>query len=89
MKKIIISILCITFICGYIFYRYHSKHSFRCEAQLISHIEQSNSNIEANLHADIILMIHNEGSISITGSVKQDDKKIPCEQNNILHYSTL
>jgi|SRR5471030_957403 len=75
MKKIIISLLCIAILCSYLFYRYHSKHSFRCDAQLISHIEQSNSKIEVNLHANIIFMLHDEGSLLLIGSVTKDGKK--------------
>lgn len=75
MKKIIISLLCIIVLSSYFFYRYYDKKSFRCDAQLVSHIEQSNSKVELNLHANIIFMLHNEDALSLIGSVKHDGKE--------------
>lgn len=75
MKKIIVSSLCIIALCSYIFYRHHDKIPFRCDAQLISHIEQSNSKLELNMHANIVFMLNNEGTLSLAGSVKHDGKE--------------
>lgn len=75
MKKIIVSSLCIIILCSYIFYRYHDKKPFRCDAQLISHIEQNNSKLELNIHANVIFMLNKEGALSLAGSVKHDGKE--------------
>ncbi|MHA7845101.1 FidL-like protein [Serratia sp. D1N4] len=75
MKKIITSLLCIVALCGYFYYHYYGKSSLRCDAQSIAHIEQDNTEIELNLHNNIIVTLPDEGFISMVGSVKQDDKE--------------
>lgn len=75
MKKIIAMLVFVIAYCGYFYYQHHSKKPFRCDTQLLTHIEDGNSKIELNLHINNIYTFHNEWSSSITGSVTQDGKE--------------
>ncbi|CAI1113452.1 TPA: hypothetical protein ACSTLY_002578 [Serratia fonticola] len=79
MKKIIFALLAIILICSYLFYRHHftvpSKQPFRCDAQLISHIERHNKNIDINLFSSIIFTIRGEGLLEMTGTYTQDNQQ--------------
>ncbi|WP_260514005.1 hypothetical protein [Serratia fonticola] len=79
MKKISFALLAFIFICGFLYYRYHfnapSKQPFRCDAQLISHIERNNKDIYINLFASIIFTIRGEGLLEMTGTYKQDNQQ--------------
>jgi hypothetical protein len=71
--KIILAPLLITLIlCGFFYYNYQQTQPFRCDTQLVSHIERDGSKIDLNLNADIIFTLHHESVISFNGSVTQD-----------------
>lgn len=74
MKKIMALSSLIILLCGYLYYHYHSKKPFHCEAQIISHIERGSGNVEMSMYADIVISFHDESVISLTGSIKEDDK---------------
>lgn len=75
MKKIMFFVLTLIFACGYLYYHYKNETVFRCETQLLSHIELDNKKTEANLHATIIFTLYNNIFFEVTGSFKQDNQK--------------
>lgn len=75
MKKIMFFVLTIIFICGYLYYYYKNEPVFRCETQLLSHIELDNKKIETNLHATIIFTLYNNIFFEVTGSFKQNNQQ--------------
>ncbi len=68
------SLLFIVALCGYFFYKNYSSKPFRCDAHLISLIEQDVNHVEVNLYESIIFTLPIEGMVSMTGTVKQNDK---------------
>lgn len=70
-----ISLLLIFFACSYLYYHYRNDKPFRCDAELISKIELDNSNVEINVYASNVISWSDENSISLTGSIKVDDKE--------------
>jgi hypothetical protein len=74
--KIILAPLLITLVlCSLFYYHYQKTRPFRCDAQLVSHIEYDGSKVDSNLNTNIIFTLHNGGIVSFTGSVKQDDRE--------------
>ncbi|ATM74939.1 hypothetical protein [Serratia fonticola] len=72
MKIILAPLLITLFLCGFFYYNYQQTQPFRCDTQLVSHIERDGSKIDLNLNADIIFTLHHESVISFNGSVTQD-----------------
>ncbi|ATM76791.1 FidL-like protein [Serratia fonticola] len=74
MKKIIISLLFIVALCGSFYHKNYSSKPFRCDAHLIALVEQDSNHVELNLHDNLILTLPTEGLVSMTGTIKQNDK---------------
>lgn len=72
MKIILAPLLITLFLCGFFYYNHQQTQPFRCDTQLVSHIERDGSKIDLNLNADIIFTLHHESVISFNGSVTQD-----------------
>lgn len=62
-------------ICGYLYYHYKSEEVFRCDGQLLSHIELDNSKIETNLHGTIVFTLNNNMIFEVSGSFNQDNQQ--------------
>lgn len=75
MKKIITLIFVIFFLCGFFYYHYKINHNFRCDTQLISHIEQDGIKVYLNTNTNIIFTLHNGGTLFFTGSLKVGDQE--------------
>lgn len=75
MKKIIILFLLVISLGGYLYYHYHSKKPFYCDAHIITHIYFEENKVELNLYANTIVSMDSEGTVSLSGSVRQDDKE--------------
>lgn len=79
MKKKLFALLVTIFICGYIYYHLdfnvHGKKPFRCDSQVISHIERNEKNIDINLYISAIFTIRGEGLLEVTGTYKQDNQQ--------------
>lgn len=74
--KIILALLLIALVlCSLFYYHYQKTRPFRCDVQLISHIEQSGGKIDLNLNANIIFTSQTESVVSFNGSVKQDGRE--------------
>lgn len=74
MKRIIAILIFVISLCGCLYYYYHSKKPYRCDAQLISFIDHGSSKAEFNLYAYIIISLHSEAVITLSGTMRQDDK---------------
>ncbi|WP_454889132.1 hypothetical protein [Serratia quinivorans] len=70
MKKITTLVFILFFLCGFFYYHYQINHNFRCDTQLISHIEQDGIKIHLNINTNIVFTLHNEGTFYFTGSLK-------------------
>lgn len=86
MKKIITPLIFIIFLCGYLYYHYHSKKPFRCDSQIIAHIDHGNGNVEINLYAYIIVSFRSEGVITLSGTLRQEEKEYLV--NRVIYFTT-
>lgn len=75
MKTILAPLVIAFFLCSFFYYHYQQTRPFRCDTQLISHIEQGEDKVDLNLNVNIIFTLHNEGVLSFTGSVKHDNRE--------------
>ncbi|CAI1017939.1 Uncharacterised protein [Serratia proteamaculans] len=74
--KTTLTMLLITLVlCSLLYYHYKKNRPFRCDAQLVSHIEQDGGKIDLNLNANMIFTLHNESVVSFNGSVTQDGQE--------------
>lgn len=62
-------------ICGYLYYHYKNETAFRCDTQLLSHIELDNTKIETNLHTTIVFTSYNNVLFEVSGSFKKDQQQ--------------
>ncbi|MBC3211571.1 hypothetical protein [Serratia fonticola] len=75
MKTILTSLVIAIILCGFIYYNHQQKQPFRCDSQLVSHIEQDGSKVDLNLNANMIFTLHHESVVSFNGSVTQDGRE--------------
>jgi hypothetical protein len=68
------SLIFIVALGGSLYHYLYSDKSFRCDAHLISLIEQDVNHVDLNLYESIIFTLPIEGMVSMTGTVKQNDK---------------
>lgn len=75
MKTILTSLVIAIILCGFIYYNHQQTQPFRCDSQLVSHIEQDGSKVDLNLNANMIFTLHHESVVSFNGSVTQDGRE--------------
>lgn len=75
MKKIAFFLLTVIFICGYLYYHYKKETAFRCDTQLLTHIEIDNNKIETNLYITIAFTLDNNIFFEVSGSLKQGNQQ--------------
>jgi hypothetical protein len=72
-SKITYAMLLITlFLCGLAYYNNQKTQPFRCDSQLVSHIELDGSKVDLNLNTIMILTLHGESVITFNGSITRD-----------------
>ncbi|MDA8480902.1 hypothetical protein NNO04_19655, partial [Citrobacter sp. Awk 4] len=70
---IIALIIIVLFLCGLLYYHHQAFKPFRCDAQVISHIEQDGIKIDLNVNTNIIITLHDEATFYFAGSLKVDE----------------
>lgn len=75
IKIALVLLLFVLALCSLFYYHYQQTQPFRCDVQLVSHIEQEGSKIDMNLNANIIFTLQDESVISFNGSVTQDGRE--------------
>ncbi|QXN62772.1 hypothetical protein [Serratia fonticola] len=75
MKIILASLFIVFLLCVFFYYNYQQTQPFRCDTQLVLHVERDSGKIDLNLNANIIFNLHHESVVSFNGSVTQDGRE--------------
>lgn len=88
-KKNLTALLITLILCSLCYYHYHKNRPFRCDAQLVSHIEQNGVLIDISLNASMVFFFKDKGIVSFKGSVTQDGKNYHVSRSFLLTTTPL